>query len=134
MMARARGRTSNCTAADAAKRLAQARGFLDVAELYEGEEPNVAASNAVLAAIAASDAACCAALGYHATGEAHDEAVTHLSKVAPDGRAAANALRRALGVKSKAQYSLSSISDADRDTALRQARKLIGIAEKLVRG
>lgn len=133
-MAKARGRTSKCTASDAARRLAQARGFLDAAELYEGEEPNVAASNAVLAAIAASDAACCAALGFHATGESHDEAVVHLRTVAPDGREAAKALQRALGVKSKAQYSLTSISGADRDTALRQARKLIGIAEKLVSG
>lgn len=133
-MPKRKGRVTNCTSAEAVSRLSQARGFLDAAELYEGEEPNVAASNAVLAAIAASDAACCAALGYHATGESHDEAVMHLATLVPDGQEAANALRRALAVKSKAQYSLTSISGADRDTALRQARKLIGIAEKLVSG
>jgi len=133
-MAKARGRTSACTPADAASRLAQARGFLDAAELYRSKEPSVAASNAVLAAIAAADAACCAALGYHATGESHDEAVMHLSTVAPDGKEAARALRRALAVKSKAQYGLTSISGADPDTALRQANKLVDIAEKLVSG
>jgi hypothetical protein len=37
-------------------------------------------------------------------------------------------------VKSKAQYGLTSISGADRDTALRQARRLIGIAEKVISG
>lgn len=133
-MAKAKGRTSSCTKADAVSRLGQARGFLDAAELYQGDEPNVAASNAVLAAIAASDAACCAALGYHATGESHDEAVMHLQSVAPEGPEAAKALRRALAVKSKAQYGLTSISGADRDTALRQARRLIGIAEKVISG
>jgi hypothetical protein len=125
-------RTRDCTAADAASRLAQARGFLDAAELYEGEEPNVAASNAVLAAIAASDAACCAALGYHAVGESHDEAVDLLRSVVPGGPEAATALRRALAVKTKAQYGLGSVSGRDRDTALRQARKLIEIAEKVL--
>jgi hypothetical protein len=41
--------------------------------------------------------------------------------------AAARACRQEQG-----QYSLTSISGADRDTALRQARKLIEIAEKLI--
>jgi hypothetical protein len=60
-------RTLACGIADARIRLAQARKFLDVAELVAAEDiqasHSVAAALAVLAGIAASDAACCAALG-----------------------------------------------------------------------
>lgn len=133
-MSKRKGRVSDCTAVEAASRLQQARGFLDAAELYEGEEPNVAASNAVLAAIAASDAICCAVLGYRASGDAHEEAAAHLRTVVPHGEEAATALRRALAIKNKAQYGFTTISGADRDTAMRQARKLIEFAEDAVSG
>ena len=69
MSARATPRTATCTKADAGVRLDQARKFEEVAELVQTEADvlssaaNVAASLAVLAGIAASDAACCAALG-----------------------------------------------------------------------
>ena len=50
-----------CTAAEARERRAQARTFLDVAEMVMSEEPreaHVAAALAVLAGIAAADAIC----------------------------------------------------------------------------
>jgi hypothetical protein len=67
--ARRAGRTQRCGRPQAATRLAHARKFFDAAELIatdvSDDEANasVAASLAVLAGIAASDAACCARLG-----------------------------------------------------------------------
>lgn len=68
-------KTRRCTKEHATNRLAQAERFLAAAALYDGEDDpsaaNVSAANAVMAAIAAADAACCAALGEHAQGESH---------------------------------------------------------------
>ena len=55
-MSRYKGRTAECGPGEAAFRLEEARDFLEVAEI--AESPNVAVSNAVLAGIAACDAAC----------------------------------------------------------------------------
>jgi hypothetical protein len=135
-MTKATGRIADCDSSDAASRLAQARSFLEAAELFEeADEPeaaHVVASNAVLAAIAASDAACCAALGYRSVGQAHEEAVRYVGTVSPGGKAAAAALRRVLAIKSKSQYGLTSLRARDRDTALTQARKLIAFAENVL--
>jgi|GEM_PF-6780919 len=59
-------RTQPCSVAQARTRLEHSRKFLEVAELVAGETGEVeyasaAAALAVLAGIAASDAACCAA-------------------------------------------------------------------------
>jgi hypothetical protein len=84
-------REQQCTAADAVKRLRMARMYLDVAELAaEESEPEaltVAAGNAVLAAIAASDALCCARLGKRHRGDNHAEATALLARIAPGGKA-----------------------------------------------
>ena len=62
-MAAKRGRTQTCGAPQARQRLAQARSYMDVARLTADEkDPNleyaaVAASVAILAGIAAADAA-----------------------------------------------------------------------------
>ncbi len=58
-MARAGGRTQDCTHAQARARQGQAKKFLEVADLVaaEPESASVSASLAVLAGIAASDAA-----------------------------------------------------------------------------
>ncbi len=66
MTPRQAGRTQRCGRPQATTRLAHARKFLEAAELIatgiEDDEAkvSVAASLAVLAGIAASDAACCA--------------------------------------------------------------------------
>ena len=64
---RVKTRTQPCTREQARKRLADARKFLELAELVDdGSESaslGVSAANAVLAGIAAADAACCRALG-----------------------------------------------------------------------
>lgn len=70
---RASGRTQTCSKEQARTRLGHARKFLEVAEMTAGESGDIeyasaAAALAVLAGIAASDAACCAALGRRARG------------------------------------------------------------------
>jgi hypothetical protein len=69
----ANGRTQRCSEPHARTRLNHARRFLDVAQLAAGEDDaldysSAAAALAVLAGIAASDAACCKALGRRARG------------------------------------------------------------------
>jgi len=90
----------------------------------------VSASLAVLAGIAASDAACCSALGIRSRGQDHNEAADVLERVAGSADAVV-ALRRLLSLKSDAQYGLISVSATRRNTALRQARKLVKFAEQV---
>lgn len=135
----ARVRTNVCDRGDAKRRLDQARSFLEAAELFRNDHDhssgNVSAANAVHAAIAASDAACCAALGRHAQGQDHQQAADLLSTVTPGGADAARALLRALAHKTNAAYGLTSLSKRDQETAIRQAEKLVAFAqETLERG
>lgn len=114
-------------------RLAHARKFLEVAELCAVEDQNpesatVAASLAVLAGIAAADAACCAALGLRARGQDHHDAEKHLGQVEPGGPEAARALKRLLDLKDTAQYGLIHLGGEKLRIALRQASVLVQFA------
>ena len=134
---RVRTRTQPCTAEQARKRLADARKFLELAELAGGESDatssNVATANAALAGIAAADAACCRALGERSRGDDHRDALALVGQVSPGGPDAANALGRLLALKNDAEYGLTSISKTKRESALRQARKLVEFAEAVLR-
>jgi hypothetical protein len=136
-MPRKRGRTQQCTAADARSRREHARKFLEVAELVATEESdnpescNVAASLAVLAGIAACDAACCDALGRRSRGQDHREAEAFVAQIEPDGVAAARQLRRLLNVKDAAQYGFINLSGAELRGVLRQASHLLSFAEQV---
>lgn len=83
---------------------------LEVADLVAGERElpesrSVAAALAVLAGIAASDAACCAALGRRARGDDHRQAAALLGEIA-DGDRAAKTLLDLLNLKDTAQDGL----------------------------
>ena len=119
---------------DATRRLHKARGFLVVAEAALGDENDAAASNAALAAIAASDAICGATLGRRAAGEDHREAGRLLRQVAPVGADAAKALQRALAVKNKAQYQAEPVRHDEALRSVRAARQLLQIAERILSG
>lgn len=82
----------------------------------------------VHAGIAASDAICGYALGEHVQGDDHSAAVTHLSKVRPDGRELAESLRTLLSMKTRAGYSHERVSANDRKRAGRAAQKLLRAA------
>jgi hypothetical protein len=92
----------------------------------------VSAANAVLAGIAAADAACCRALGERSRGEDHRDAPKLVAPVEPDGDDAAKALARLLAIKNDAEYGLTTISRANRELAIRQARRLLDFAVAVV--
>jgi hypothetical protein len=114
-------------------RLAQARAFLEVAELVGTEQdelatPSVAAALAVLAGIAAADAACCAAFGRRSRGQDHRHAVGLVAQVAPRGQVMARDLERLLAIKDDAHYGLLQVSGPRAAAAARHARRLVDAA------
>jgi hypothetical protein len=131
-------RTSPCDRRDGELRLAQAKKFLEQADVVavERESPAAAdgaASLAILAGIAASDAGCCTALGRRSRSQNHLDATGLLVEIEPGGKSAANALRRLLSIKDKANYEIASVSGSELDRAIRQARLLIEFAEEVMR-
>lgn len=130
-------RSQPCSVAQARTRLEHARKFLDVAELSAGEGEDMeytsaAAALAVLAGIAASDAACCAALGRRSRGQDHRQATKLVEQIASGGSQAANSLRRLLSLKDEAHYGLFDVGRKDLQAALRQAKTLVDFADEVV--
>jgi hypothetical protein len=127
-------RVQPCGQADARIRLDQARLFLDVAETVHDNDLdasfNVAASLCVLAGIAASDAACCSALGERPRGQDHGGAETVVARASGVGDDMAKALRRLLGLKDDAHYGMLYISREKTAMAIRNASRLIELAER----
>jgi hypothetical protein len=137
MSPRASARTQPCSAAEANTRLRHARSFLEVAELAaeEGEDieySSAAAALAVLAGIAASDAACCKALRRRSRGQDHREAARLVEQIAPGGKQAANSLKRLIDLKDEAHYGLFDVSGQDLKAALRQAAGLVEFAAEVL--
>lgn len=139
-MARSKTRTQRCERSDALTRLAQAESFLFAAELIVDDDsddsddatPSVAASLAVLAGIAASDAACCARLGIRARGQSHSEAVELLRTVEPGGADMAKDLQRLVSRKDDSQYGLAFVSASDASRMVGWAKRLLGLARRAV--
>lgn len=137
-MAQKRGRTQACGGPGARRRLAQARNYIDVAELTADEnDPSleyggVAASIAVLAGIAAADAACCHALGKRSRSDNHHDAETLLEEITPGGKRAAGQLRQLIDIKDAAHYGFISVTAPQLKRSLRQARHLVEFAETVL--
>jgi hypothetical protein len=129
-------RQAPCGPIEAARKARLARAYLDLAEQAAGQDSdearNVAAGNAVLAAIAASDALTCLRLGRHSRGQAHQEATALLRTVRPDGPRLAKDLSTTLGVKDAAHYGSVFVSAATLRTTLRAATRLVESAETAV--
>lgn len=136
MSPRHASRTQECDGVDAHRRLRDARAQLDLAELATAdstpEERKAAAACAVLAGIAAADAACCGSLGRRSRSQDHRDAVALVRQVAPGGADAAKQLARLLGLKDQAQYGFEDIADQKLMTARRQARALVVFAESVL--
>ena len=129
-MTRAKSRTQKCSRRDAIARLTQAESFVETAQLVADEppqesNPGVAAALAVLAGIAASDAACCARLGVRVRGDSHNEAVSLLATVSPNGTDMAKDLQRLLNRKDDSHYGVAFVSAGD-------ARRMVGWAKRIV--
>lgn len=110
-----------------AGRLSKAKQFLRVAddarELAEDAEvADAAVTLYIHAGIAASDAICSAALGKHAQGESHQQAIQLLSTV---DKEASSSLRALLGMKTRAGYGYDPVSSQDLLRAARAARSLV---------
>jgi hypothetical protein len=133
----ARGdRTRPCDARQAKQRLARAKEFLEVAELVVDEKDadaspvyaSSAAALAVLAGIAASDAACCKVLQERSRSDNHRDAEQLLAQITPGGKKAAGDLRELLNLKEKAQYGFLQMTVPEVRKVMRRAGKLVEFA------
>ena len=84
----------------------------------------------MLAGIAATDAACCAAFGRRSRSQNHRDAAALVREVSPGGPEAARQFERLLGLKDQAQYGFEDVGGQKLAAALRQARALIALAEQ----
>jgi hypothetical protein len=143
-VSRSSGRTADCGRTDGAARLEDARAFLAVAALVlderipdEDEAINlsgVSAALAVLAGIAAADAACCSRLGRRYRGQDHRGAVDLVRAVVPGGPEMAKDLGRLLDLKDSAHYGVLGVSDKDARTAVERARRMVLGAKAVLTG
>lgn len=135
---RGRGRTQKCGAADARAKLQRAEKFMEVSNLITDEaspDPDfmsAAAALAVLAGIAASDAACCKALGVRSRSDDHHDVEALLEQITPGGTDAANAMRRLINLKDEAHYGFYNVATQDLDSVFRQAEKVIKFAREVL--
>jgi hypothetical protein len=112
-------------------RLSAARAFLQQADisLQLGQGPvrnATVVSSAVLAGIAASDAACALTLGMVSAG-AHDQAVMLLARVSGSKRA--GDLSKVLALNTAAQYTGKSMAERPAVDAITRAQRLIAFAD-----
>ncbi len=127
-------RTRRCDEGTIAGRLRKAEQFLEAAETIRevaDDEHDVADALVTLyvhAGVAAADVLCCIALGEHAQGERHDEALDLLTRVRPHGPDLAKSLRPLLGIKTRAGYSDRPVTREDCTRAQRHAAKLVRAA------
>jgi len=126
-----------CGRAEAAGRLAQADAYLVAARLVVEDDtdvanPGVAGALAVLAGIAAADAACCARLMARARGQDHRDASNLVATVVPHGPAMAKDLERLLDRKDSVHYGTTMISPAEGARMVSWAARLIGHARTAV--
>lgn len=129
------GRVQECSREQARTRLDQGRAYLEIAQMVAEDDADdslrgVAAGLAVLAGIAAADAASCHALGHRSRSTNHRDAIKVVAGIGgDDAKAASNALRRPIDLKDQAHYGFTSVSAADRATALKAAERLVAFAE-----
>ena len=123
-MSRAKGSRKPCDVQQARQRLVDARQFLEAAKLLDA--PDVVATCAIHAAIAASDAITCQALGERSNDSNHVSAVDLLRQV--DAKLA-TALKRALDRKTQAGYESVDIGSADAASCVKWADQLLAAAE-----
>jgi hypothetical protein len=123
-MSRGKGARKPCDVLQARQRLVDARQFLEAAELLDS--PDVVATCAIHAAIAAADAITCNALGERSSDGNHVSAVDLLRQV--DSKLSTS-LKRALDRKTQAGYESVDISAADAANCVKWAEQLVAAAE-----
>jgi len=132
-------RTRQCDESVTTGRLHKAQQFFQAATMIrdladdESELGDAFVTLCVHAGIAAADAICCAALGEHAMGENHTEAVRLLRRVSPHGDSLGQSLHKLLTLKTRAGYSDLSVNAEMRRRAQRAAEHLVTAAGDLAR-
>jgi HEPN domain-containing protein len=134
MAPRRQAQTRPASTADARAYFSKAREFLRAStDSLELGNHIAATGNAVHAAIGAADTITAARAGAVWKGE-HSQAPAYLEKAAGvDGRQAARHLRRLLPLKSQAEYDPNPIPHADAAAAVEAARRIVAIAEQVLR-
>lgn len=133
-------KTQGCDTEKARKRLADARAYYDTADLVGDDDIDhallgVAVGLAVLAGIAAADAACCERLKYRSRSQNHRDAVGVLKQIAhPDAVKAATALGRLIDLKDASHYGFTGVNRPQRKQALRSAKRTLDFAEAILSG
>ena len=122
--------------AHAETRLNDARAFLQQADIslqfVDGPRRNaIVVSSAVLAGIAACDAACALALGMVSAG-AHDQAVRLLTRVSGSTKAVGD-LSKLVAIKTASQYTGKSMAERQATDAITRAQRLVAFAESQLR-
>lgn len=124
-----------------AGRLKDARNFLEVAEAVNDQEHgNQAASNAILAAIAANDAICLFLIQQQPSGTSHTEAVRLLEEACQGTRWEEEAARKVrqladlIHQKNAAQYRGEALSPQVVARIMLQAERFIEWAAQIVQG
>jgi hypothetical protein len=128
-VSRPKGTRRSCDTHQARQRLVDARQFLEAAELLDA--PAVVATNAIHAAIAASDAITCYALAERSGDGNHGAAVDLLREVDPT---LAATLRRALDRKTQAAHESADLSQTDATNCVKWAKQLLVAAESRIEG
>jgi hypothetical protein len=77
---------------------------------------------------AAADTLCCEALGHHAQGDDHNQAIAELSRVRPGGEELSGDLRVLLQMKPRAEYGPVPVTGEQRKRAWRRAERLVEAA------
>ena len=91
----------------------------------------VAATNAIFAGIAASDAACCARLGKYSRSQNHRDAAKLLASIELGGQNASKDFELLISKKDEANYGFN-ISITELKTLLRKAEGLVTFAHKSI--
>lgn len=130
-------RTQTCGRDEAKTRILDAKGQLELAALVDAssapEQRKAAASCAVLAGVAAADAACCKALGERSRSQDHRNASKLLGQISPGGSDAAKQFDRLLGLKDESQYGFSEVTGQKLTSVVRRAEALVSFAEEVLR-
>jgi hypothetical protein len=127
-------RIRECDERISAGRFRKALQFRDAARTIrefaddEAEIGDAFVTLCVHAGIAAADTICCEALGHHAQGDDHAQAVTELSRVTPGGEKLGSDLRLLLQMKPRAEYGPIPVTAEQRKRAWRRAERLIEAA------
>ena len=115
-------------------RLADARKFLEAAEMYVEENTvsswKVAGTNAVNAGIAVSDVICGVVLGQCSRSANHSDALALLEEATQPDTAPRKHLNALLADKSSYQYGTAGVRQDAAQALVEHAAKLVGEAER----